>query len=153
MAKFMLAHLQEGSLGDARILRPETVRLMHSRLFALDPAALGMAHGFYEETRNGHRIVGHGGDTLAFHSDLHLIEDAGVGFFVSYNSGGKGEVSPRTSSGKLFSIVTFRSIRLLSRHWKAKDDARGQRHVRGGRRETSFLKVASVLGEMEVSAR
>src|SRR5678810_202439 len=69
---------------------------MHSRLFALDDGANAMCHGFYEETRNGHRIVGHGGDTLAFHSDLHLIEDAGVGFFISYNSGGKGEVSPRS---------------------------------------------------------
>ena len=26
-----------------------------------------------------------------FHSDLHLILDSNVGFFVSYNSRGKGE--------------------------------------------------------------
>src|SRR5437870_13676584 len=49
----------------------------------------GMAHGFYEETTNGHRIIGHAGDTQYFHSDLHLILDAGVGLFLSYNSAGK----------------------------------------------------------------
>jgi CubicO group peptidase (beta-lactamase class C family) len=35
MAQFMIAHLQDGQLGDARILKPETARLMHSRLTTL----------------------------------------------------------------------------------------------------------------------
>ena len=96
IAKFMLAHLQEGRLGEAQILKPETVRLMHSRLFALEPAANAMAYGFYEESRNGRRIIGHAGDTTQFHSDLHLIPDAGLGFFISYNSTGRGQISPRT---------------------------------------------------------
>ncbi len=95
MSKFMLAHLQQGKLGDGQILKPETVKLMHSRLFGLDDAANAMAYGFYEESRNGHRIIGHGGDTIAFHSDLHLMLDAGVGFFISYNSAGRGQVSGR----------------------------------------------------------
>ena len=30
MAKFMLAHLNDGALGDARILKPETAQLMHA---------------------------------------------------------------------------------------------------------------------------
>src|SRR5438270_12586477 len=68
---------------------------MHSRQFANLPDMNGMCLGFYEETRNGHRIIGHGGDTQYFHSDLHLIPDAQVGFFVSYNSAGKGEVRAR----------------------------------------------------------
>src|ERR1051325_2359835 len=88
MAQFMIAHLQDGQLGDAKILKPETARLMHSRLFALDDAANAMCYGFYEESRNGHHIIGHGGDTIYFHSDLHLVLDQNVGFFVSYNSAG-----------------------------------------------------------------
>jgi len=95
MCNFMIAHLQDGKFGDKQILKPETVKQMHSRIFGTDDRLNGMAHGFYEETRNGHRIVGHGGDTEYFHSDLHLIQDSNVGFFVSYNSAGKGEVSPR----------------------------------------------------------
>ena len=95
MAKFMMAHLQNGSYGGKQILRPETATLMHSKQFSLHPQAKGMALGFYEESRNGVRIIGHGGDTQWFHSDLHLIPDANVGFFISYNSAGKGEISGR----------------------------------------------------------
>ena len=39
MAQFMIAHLQDGQLNGASILKPETARLMHSRLFGLDDAA------------------------------------------------------------------------------------------------------------------
>src|SRR5205823_954004 len=39
-----------------------TARLMHSRHFANLPDMNGMALGFYEETTNGHRIIGHAGD-------------------------------------------------------------------------------------------
>src|SRR6266566_3124825 len=55
----------------------------------------GMALGFYEETTNGHRMIGHAGDTQYFHSDLHLILDAGVGLFLSYNSAGKSGTRAR----------------------------------------------------------
>jgi hypothetical protein len=63
----------------------------------MDPAVNGMALGFYEESRNGLRIIGHGGDLNYFHSDMHLVLDKGLGFFVSYNSTGKGELDPRTA--------------------------------------------------------
>jgi CubicO group peptidase (beta-lactamase class C family) len=96
MVPFILAHLQNGQYEGAQILRPETAQLMHARQFTMDPAVEGMCLGFYEETRNGHRIIGHGGDLSYFHSDLHLVLDAGVGFFISYNSTGKGEQDPRS---------------------------------------------------------
>ena len=97
MSRFMIAHLQNGKLESAQILRPETARQMHSRQFGLSPALNGMCLGFYEESRNGKRIIGHGGDTVYFHSDLHLMLEDGIGFFVSYNSAGKGEISPRSA--------------------------------------------------------
>jgi CubicO group peptidase (beta-lactamase class C family) len=97
IAHFMIAHLQDGKYEGGQILRPEIARVMHSWQFGLNPALNGMCLGFYEESRNGHRIIGHGGDTVYFHSDLHLVLDAGVGFFVSYNSRGKGDISPRTA--------------------------------------------------------
>src|SRR5947199_5587473 len=62
---------------------------MHSRQFGLHPDMNGMCLGFYEESLNGHRIIGHGGDTFWFHSALHLMEDQRLGFFVSQNSAGK----------------------------------------------------------------
>lgn len=95
MAKFMIAHLQDGQYEGHTILKPETARLMHAQALTYDPAAHGMCLGFYEESRNGLRIFGHGGDTVYFHSDLHLIPEKNFGFFISYNSGGKGEIDAR----------------------------------------------------------
>ncbi len=152
MSKFMLAHLQGGELNGQRILKPETAQLMHTRLFALDDAAQGMAHGFYEENQNGLRIIGHGGDTIAFHSDLHLLLDEGVGFYLSYNSAGKGEVSNRTVLWDAF----------LDRYYpynvagEAVPNAQEETQKAAGsyilsrRAEKSFLRVASVLSEAVV---
>ena len=102
MTKFMMAHLNGGALEQARILKPETTALMHNSVTAIDPRQNGIALGFYEETRNGMRIIGHGGDTVYFHSDLHLIPSQNFGFFVSYNSAGRGEGSPRSPLWRKF---------------------------------------------------
>jgi len=97
MTRYMIAHLNNGEYNGARILKPETAQLMHSRLFGLTPDLNGMAYGFYEESRNGHRIIGHGGDSQWFHSDMHLLPDDHIGFFISYNSAGKPGFSGRTA--------------------------------------------------------
>jgi len=93
MAKFMIAHLQHGQLGEARILRDETSRHMQTRQFGHDPRVNGFALGFYEQSSHGLRLVGHGGDTQWFHTDLWLIPSEQVGVFVSTNSVGGGAVS------------------------------------------------------------
>jgi CubicO group peptidase (beta-lactamase class C family) len=97
MSHFMIAHLQNGEYNGARILKPETAQLMHSRAFELLPPLNGMAYGFYEESRNGHRIIGHGGDSQWFHSDMHLMPNDHIGFFISYNSAGKPGFSGRSA--------------------------------------------------------
>src|SRR5262249_31798490 len=61
-AKFMLAHLNDGQLGDGRILKPETARRMREPLFRHDPETSPMCYGFMELDQNGQRMVGHGGD-------------------------------------------------------------------------------------------
>ena len=95
MARFMIAHLQKGAYGDARILSEETARKMHGTPLTIIPNVNRMLLGFYETDTNGHRIISHGGDTQYFHSDLHLYVDDGVGYFISFNSSGKdGAVGP-----------------------------------------------------------
>ena len=42
-----------------------------------------MALGFFEENRNGHRVRGHGGDSIVFHTECDLFVDDGVGIFFS----------------------------------------------------------------------
>lgn len=85
MAKFMIAHLQDGRYGEARILEEATARQMQTQLFTHDPRLTGMAHGFFESQKNGQRVLSHGGDTLLFHSGLFLLPESGTGLFISTN--------------------------------------------------------------------
>jgi len=101
MTNFMLAHLNSGRFGEATLLQPATVKQMHSTLHAHDDKVAAMAHGFYEKWRNGQRFIGHGGDTLAFHSELLLDPTAGFGFFVSFNSGPGAEARQAVVNGVL----------------------------------------------------
>jgi CubicO group peptidase (beta-lactamase class C family) len=89
MAHFMLAHLDNGQYDGATLLSPEMIALMHSPQRAMAPGMNGFDLGFYRENRNGQRIIGHAGDTAAFHSDMHLLLDQHVGVFMSFNSPGK----------------------------------------------------------------
>ena len=89
MGTFMIAHLQNGALGDARILSEETAKLMHDTPLTLLPPLNRMVLGFYETNINGRRAISHGGDTQYFHSNLHLFLDEGVGLYISMNSTGK----------------------------------------------------------------
>jgi len=93
MAQFMMAHLNGGLLpgGDDanRILKPQTTELMHSVANRPAPVVDAMCYGFYEQSRNGVRVIAHGGDLTAFHSELVLIPAAKVGLFISFNSSGK----------------------------------------------------------------
>ncbi|SMF72103.1 serine hydrolase domain-containing protein [Allosphingosinicella indica] len=85
MAKFMLAHLNQGQ----GLLRPETAKQMHETTLDIVPPLNRMALGFYEQNINGHRVIGHGGDTQWFHSYLWLFPDDNVGLYMSVNSAGK----------------------------------------------------------------
>lgn len=84
MAKFMMAHLNEGG----PILQPSTARTMHNyRAPGVGPLNT-MALGFYEQQVNGRRAIAHGGDTQWFHSDLWLFPEEGLGVFIAMNSSG-----------------------------------------------------------------
>lgn len=100
MAKFMLAHLDNGQYNGATLLSPALIAEMHSPTSQMAPGLNAFTLGMYQENRNGLSIIGHAGDTNAFHSDMHLLLDKHVGLFMSFNSAGKaGEV------GKLRTVV------------------------------------------------
>jgi CubicO group peptidase (beta-lactamase class C family) len=85
MARFMMAQLNDGALGDARILRPETARLMRAQLSF--PSSLPkMLHGFLPLDWDGQEIYGHGGDTIWFHSLTAMMPEQNLGFFVAINT-------------------------------------------------------------------
>jgi hypothetical protein len=66
---------------------------MHSRAFTHDPRIPGFALGFYEKSSHGLRIIGHGGDTQWFHTDMAIMPEENIGVFVSYNTQTGGELS------------------------------------------------------------
>lgn len=85
----MIAQLAD----DGPLLDAATRDQMHAP--GLDSADIGglaagprMTLGFFEQDRNGHRIIGHGGDLTAFHAQLDLYPDDSAGIFISLNSTG-----------------------------------------------------------------
>src|SRR5262245_24954036 len=98
MTRFMLAFLQDGAVDGVSILKPETVQQMETRQFDFHPMLPGLGITFMDYLMDPVRIIGHGGDTVYFHSDMILIPEAHFGYFLSYNSlgkdvgGGRGEV-------------------------------------------------------------
>ena len=152
MAKFMIAHLQNGQ----GILQPQTAQLMHSRANSPFAAGQGMAHGFYETNINGLHVIAHGGDTVAFHSDLHLFLDKNVGIFVSFNSAGKeGAAGPlRDALFNDFADRYFPENAVVKVDpANAKADAEKLAGVysttRGSR--SNFLAIADLIGQTKVA--
>jgi CubicO group peptidase (beta-lactamase class C family) len=76
MARFMIAHLQNGrysdaNIADARILKETTAQQMHSTLYTPDPRLLGTAYGFFDFSDKGQRTIGHSGGSDPIYSLLH----------------------------------------------------------------------------------
>ncbi|MEM6415682.1 MAG: serine hydrolase domain-containing protein [Pseudomonadota bacterium] len=86
MAKFMLAHLNDGKYKGARILTPETARKMRKPLYQPNKAIPATLHGFFEKRYNGRFSYGHVGAMPAFVSEMALMPAEGGGIFVSTNS-------------------------------------------------------------------
>ncbi|MEJ2860858.1 serine hydrolase domain-containing protein [Actinomycetospora flava] len=90
MGRFMLAEL-----GPPSLLSPATQDLM--RRPGLGAGTLGglaegprTGLGLFDESRNGRRILGHGGDTQFFHAHLQLYPAERTGIFVALNGSGRG---------------------------------------------------------------
>jgi len=159
MAQFMIAHLQAGRYGSRQILQPETARLMHSDSVAAPAGFATMAHGFFRSTENGRTILGHGGDTILFHSDLNLIPDAGIGIFVSFNSRGM-QGAAYGIRRELFGSFMDRYFpdTDLERHAAALPDAAAHAKAVAGsyessrRIETAFLRAVYLMQQTTVTA-
>lgn len=85
MAKFMIAHLQDGRYGETRILQATTAQAMHRQQFTHDPRLPGVTYGFTEWSRHGQYLLWHGGSTGFFESMIMLLPEHNVGVFVAYN--------------------------------------------------------------------
>jgi CubicO group peptidase (beta-lactamase class C family) len=151
MGRFMIAHLANGG----PLLQPATAQMMYAPATKPYSALPGMALGFYHEDRNGLNIVGHGGDTVFFHSDLHLFLDKNVGLFVSMNSSGKaGAAHPLRE--QLFEEFTDRYFPAPQPQLPTLGTARQHGQALSGHYVSSraggfnFLRLVALLGETKV---
>jgi CubicO group peptidase (beta-lactamase class C family) len=106
IANFSLAFLNGGSYQGKynvdgknytnRILQEATVTEMLTQNFSHDSRIPGMALGFYESVINGNRLVGHGGNTQYFHSNLAIDLENDLAIFVSFSG---------TDGAKVTSII------------------------------------------------
>lgn len=159
MARFMLAHLQNGR----GILRPETARTMHdSPLDHVDPMSLipplnRMELGFFETNVNGREVIAHLGDLENFHTSLHLFLADNVGLYVSFNSAGK-EGAAGKLRGALFQDFADRYFPSTVRDRQV-DPKTAAKHVRmmvgqwenSRHSESNFLGITRLLGQTSVS--
>ena len=159
MGRFMLAHLNNGSLGGQRILREDTARMMHGTGQASVGPLNKMMLGFYETTANGHRAIAHGGDTQWFHSDLQLFLDDNIGIYVSTNSSGK-EGSARMIRDGLVSGFVNRYLPGPERQDGGVDAATAKQHAQliagsylsSRRANSNFMNLVYMLGQTKVIA-
>ena len=151
MGKFMIAHLANGG----PLLNPATAQLMHAPANHFYTALPPMALGFYHEDRNGLNIVGHGGDTIFFHSDLHLFLDKNVGLFISMNSIGKGAAGHALRE-QLFEDFTDRYFPAPDQNLPTLSTAKVHGQAISGHYVSSragsfnWLRVAEILGQTSV---
>ena len=85
MGRFMIAHLRGGAYQDRRILRPETVALMHQQHFVQAQGTSGWAYGLWEDARNGQRALLHNGGGKGYRALMYLLPQQDAGFFLAYN--------------------------------------------------------------------
>ncbi len=93
-AAFMNAQLSRSP----KLLREETWEQMWSPGLGEDKlgnrAKAGeMGLGYFDLSRHGRRIVGHGGDIPGWHSQFELYPEEKTGIFISYNGDGNGSDS------------------------------------------------------------
>src|SRR6185436_7829098 len=85
MATFMTAFLNYGEYKGARILKDETAHTMQTALHTMAPGINPQAYGMMDMTVPGLHIVGHGGDTIYFHTLFALMPEQKTGVFASFN--------------------------------------------------------------------
>ncbi len=156
MARFMIAQMQAYSGTQTPLLGHETAQRMQTTMFRAVPPSLGMAIGFFERDRNGHRVREHGGDTQFFHSKLAMFMDDDVGIFLSFNSTGKeGAVGPLREA--IFAQFADRYFPAPlaelppAKHAEVSARVVTGRYSASRRAETTFFKLFSLLGQSSIA--
>lgn len=86
MARFMIAHLNDGVLDGTRILSAEAARRMREDLIPVSPAINTFLHGFEQLDINGESAFGHEGDYQYFQCITAMLPERNKGVFIVFNT-------------------------------------------------------------------
>jgi CubicO group peptidase (beta-lactamase class C family) len=162
MSAFMLAQLEHPATG-AELLSAASLESMHSPALTADTLG-GLASGprmglsFFEQNRNGHRIVGHAGDLTAFHAELQLYPDDDTGIYLALNSTGVRADSSTAIREQLLNGFTDRYFPTEAAAATGQPTAAEHaRSVAGSylvsrRSESTFARLFFLLSGVEVAA-
>ncbi|MEP7185266.1 MAG: serine hydrolase [Rhodanobacter sp.] len=156
MNHFMIAQLQNGRYDNTRILQQATAVEMHKQQHTEAPGLNGYALGFYHEDSHGQRIIGHAGDLNYFHSDLHLLLDANVGIFMSFNSlgnaGGAHVIRTAVFDAFLDRYFPFKAAQPATVSTAKADAARVAGWYLASRHNDSALRMMYAMTQSQVQA-
>ena len=106
MGHFIAAHLTTNSaLGTGRVLSPDAMEEMHATHWRAQPAAPGVAYGFFEGSLNGRRTLFHTGDS-GDHSLVLILPDERVGLYFVF-SGADEQAPARDRFARVFMNTFF----------------------------------------------
>ena len=162
MARYMIAHLQDGRYSDAnihesRILKASTMQQMHSTLYTPDPHLLGNVYGFFDFSDNGQRTLGHSGELPpAMHSLLLLLPGQNLGVFVAYNSQGGSELTNQHLGFQRAFFDHYYPAPAVAPIQPQPDSPAGAGRLAGSYRwimgsKTTIMKLVGLAGNAEIS--
>jgi Beta-lactamase len=104
MGRMMIALLNGGAAGEARVLDAASVEALERTHVLPHPAVAGFAYGFAEARRNGWRALQHDGIAPLIEARLVLVPEVKFGYFVLVR-GAAGTAFWRTLDNTLFDRV------------------------------------------------
>lgn len=157
MARFMIAHLQDGRYENGRILSETAARDMHCPHLENHPRFPGYAYGFCNgcdvrlrsRTVGGQPVLSHGGYVPGFGSSLNLFPNQKLGLFVAGNGGSAALIALR------FLDRYFPDPAHANRPPKTRGQSDDLAQFAGNYREThmpqrTFQKIASLHHQLRV---
>jgi hypothetical protein len=149
-----LAQLDGPSYTGTPILTAATLQEMHTPQGRPLRGMNSMDLGFYDENRNGLRIIGHAGDTGAFHADLHLLLDKGVGLIIMLNSTGTAGAAEQVRVGIFRSFLDRYFPYMPPREARVLDPGKDAARVAGsyGSSRHTALRILNAISQSTITA-
>ena len=157
-ARWMQFFLNEGAVGDERLLSPQAFAVMRGRHFSDQPRAPGFAHGFMEAEVAGYQTFGHGGTLAGFISNMTIAPDLEIGIFVAANAAERPRIPDAVSDFVIRQFAGEDAVEPDLRKVASAEEIAAAKDIAGlylGNRRvfSKFEKIGALGGEVKITAR